>query len=96
MDGALVVNICEEELQVSIGEHEHTIPPGESVIIPRPTNRNDFNMTSIIFRKKKNGEWKVQSESSVRFPENQLQLFAAFKNSKQNKTNYKAYDLSDY
>lgn len=95
-DGALVMNICAEDLRVVIGEHKILLKAGRSVGVARPSKRNDYNMASVVFLKQETGEWKVQAETAVRFPEDQQQFFVAFPDPKRKRIQIRAYDLSEY
>ncbi len=95
-DGALVMNICKEDLRVVIGENKILLQAGKIVGVARPKKRNDFNMASVVFLKEEEGEWNVQAETAVRFPEEQQQFFVAFPDANRSTIQIRVYDLSEY
>ncbi len=95
-DGAMVMNIAAENLRVIIGEHKFLLKAGKSTGIQRPKKRNDYNMASVVFMREEEGEWKVEAETAVRFPEEQQQFFVAFPDPKRKRIQIRAYDLSEY
>lgn len=95
-NGALLMNICEEDLRVVIGEHKLALEAGKTATVPRPKKRNDFNMAAVVFLKQEDSEWKVQAETAVRFPEGQQQFFVAFPDQRRDHIQIRAYDLSEY
>lgn len=95
-DGAMVMNICTEDLRVVIGEHKLLLEAGKTAGVKRPAKRNNFNMASVVFLKQEASEWKVQAETAVRFPEEQQQFFVAFPDPRRKRIQIRAYDLSEY
>lgn len=95
-DGALVMNLFDREVRVVIGEHRLVLKPGKSVTVVRPQDRNDYNMTPVVFLTEVNGEWKTASETLVRFPEKLQQLFVSYSDSQSKRLSFRAYQISDF
>jgi len=95
-DGALVMNLFDKEVRVVIGEHRLVLKPGKSTTVVRPQDRNDYNMTPVVFLTEVNGEWKTASETLVRFPEKLQQLFVSYSDSQSKRLSFRAYQISDF
>ncbi len=95
-EGALVMNICKEDVRAIIGEHRIQLKPGMSSGIARPIKRNEYNMASVIFLREEDGVWEVQAETGFRFPAKQRQFFVVFPDANGKDVELRAYDLSEY
>lgn len=95
-DGALVMNLFDKEVRVVIGEHRLILLPGKNAPVVRPKDRNDYNMTPVIFLAEVNGEWKTASETLVRFPEKLQQLFVSYLDAQSKRLSFRAYQIGDF
>jgi len=95
-DGALVMNLFDKEVRVVIGEHRLVLKPGKSAPVVRPKDRNDYNMTPVIFLAEVNGEWKTASETLVRFPEKLQQLFVSYPDGQTKRLSFRAYQIGEF
>lgn len=95
-DGALVMNLFNKEVRVVVGEHRLILKPGKSAPVVRPKDRNDYNMSPVVFLAEVNGEWKTASETLVRFPEKLQQLFVSYPDSQNKRLSFRAYQIGDF
>lgn len=94
-DGALVMNIFPAEVRAVIGEHRVLLPSGKSAGLARPKQRNDYNMSPVVFQEKVENEWKTVAETLVRFPPEQQQFFVSFPDSRTKRLAFRSYQLSE-
>ena len=94
--GALVMNICEDDLRVIIGEHKLLLEEGKTAGVKRPAKRNDFNMASVVFLKQEseNGKSRQRPPSVFLKVSNSFSLLFRIRNEKH--IQIRAYDLSEY
>lgn len=95
-DGALVMNLYHKEVRTVIGEHRLALPPGKTAGVARPKDRNDYNMSPVVFLTESNGEWKVASETLVRFPEENQQFFISYPEGKSGRLSFRALQVTDF
>ena len=95
-DGALVMNLFSKEVRVVTGEHRVVIKPGASVGVARSKDRNDYNMSAVVFLAEGNGEWKTASETLVRFPKSQQQFFVSYPNGPSNRLAFRSFQIGNF
>jgi len=75
--GAFVVNLYNKEIRFVIGEHKGMLRPGTSFGYASPTQKDDFNMAPAVFEFLQGENWRVASESNLRFlPSYRYLIFA--------------------
>jgi hypothetical protein len=95
-DGALVMNLYPQDVRVVIGEHRVQLKPGGSAGLARPKERNDYNMSPVVFLEELKGEWKTASETLVRFPEEQRQFFVSYPNLQTHRLSFRAIPINNF
>lgn len=95
-DGAMVMNLYSKELRAAIGEHRVLIKPGAATGVARPKQRNDYNMSPVAFFAESVGTWQAMSETLVRFPEENRQLFLAYPDGKTGRLSFRSIQIGDY
>jgi hypothetical protein len=84
-DGALVMNLYPKNVRMVVGEHRLELKPGGSQGVARPKDRNEYNMSPVVVLSQAPSEWKVATETLVRFPEGLRQLFISYPDRKTNR-----------
>lgn len=92
-DGALIMNLYPKNVRMIVGEHRVQLKPGGSQGVARPKDRNDYNMSAVILLSQTSDEWKVASETLVRFPEGLRQLFISYQDGKTNRLSLRALKI---
>ncbi len=77
-DGCVVLNLYQRNVRFVIGEHKVMLPPGRTAPLARPAERDDFNMSAVVFQFETGETWRTASESKIRFAEGQRHLFVTF------------------
>lgn len=77
-DGALVVNLYNQDVRFILGEHKVQLPPGKVAALGRPAQRDNFNMAPVAFQFRTDDQWRMAYESMIRFPEEQRHLFVSY------------------
>ncbi len=77
-DGCVVLNLYQRNVRFVIGEHRIMLPPGKTAPLARPVERDDFNMSAVVFQFETGETWRTASESMIRFAEGQRHLFVTF------------------
>lgn len=95
-DGALVMNLYPKEVRAVIGEHRLALIPGKTAGVARPKDRNDYNMSPVVFLAESGGEWKVMSETLVRFPEDNQQFFISYPDGKSGRLSFRSLQVTDF
>jgi hypothetical protein len=95
-DGAMVMNLYPKEVRAVIGEHRVILKPGKTAGVARPKERNDYNMSPVVFLAEAGGEWKVMSETLVRFPEENQQFFISYQDGKNGRLSFRALQVGDF
>ena len=65
--GAYVANFCSDDIRFVIGEHKGTLRTAGSHGYAMPKERDDFNMSPVIFEVRTGNKWRIANESSLRF-----------------------------
>ena len=77
--GAFVANFHSQDIRFVIGESKIMLKPGSFVGVPRPAERDDFNMAQVAFQFQQDGTWRNASETMLRFlPSKSYLMFAYF------------------
>lgn len=76
--GALVVNLHSTQIRYVIGEHRYLLKPGNQYGVEMPKQRDDFNMSTVVFEFFHNDQWIKASESRLRFTEGLRYLTLAY------------------
>lgn len=95
-DGAMVMNLYPKEVRAVIGEHRLVIKPGSFAGVARPNQRNDYNMSPVVFLAETDGAWKVMSETLVRFPEKNQQFFISYPDARNGGLSFRALQIGDF
>lgn len=94
-DGAMILNLFPKEVRVVVGEHRIALKPGNNAGVARPKDRNDYNMSPVVFLAENNGDWKVVSETLVRFPEQLQQFFIAYPDGPSGRLSFRAIQIDN-
>lgn len=65
--GAFVGNFYRQDIRFIIGEHRNLLRPGSGHALPRPRQRDPFNMAPVVVQFQQDAGWRTVSESTVRF-----------------------------
>ncbi len=65
--GAFVANFHNQDIRFVIGENKVILKPSKSHGVTRPAQRDDFNMSPVVFQFQQGDAWKDASESMLRF-----------------------------
>lgn len=95
-DGAMVMNLYPKEVRAVIGEHRVLLKPGITAGVARPKERNDYNMSPVVFLAETGGEWKVVSETLVRFPEDNQQFFISYPDGQSGRLSFRALQIGNF
>lgn len=77
--GAFVANFHNKNIRFVMGENKIMLKPGGSTGVPRPTDRDDFNMSAVTFEFQMGDDaWRQASESMLRFLPGSRYLMIAF------------------
>jgi hypothetical protein len=76
--GCMVLNINSTDVRFIIGEHKLMLAPGKRTAVPRPAQRDKYNMCDVAFQFQMDQSWKTAYESTVRFPEGQQKVFITY------------------
>ena len=82
-------------MRAVVGEHRVALKPGIITGVARPTDRNDYNMSPIVFLMEKDSEWKIVSETLVRFPEGHQQFFISYPDSQSGRLSFRALQIDN-
>lgn len=76
--GAFVANFHSQDIRFVIGENKLMLHPAGSHGVARPTQRDDFNMATVVFQFQQGDTWRDASESMMRFLPGMRYLMFAF------------------
>lgn len=76
--GAFVANLYKQDIKFIIGEHKVLLKSGKSHGFARPTQRDDFNMSPVIFQFQQDDSWRTANESLLRFVPGMRYLILAY------------------
>ncbi|MES2439502.1 MAG: hypothetical protein V4584_10565 [Verrucomicrobiota bacterium] len=65
--GAFVANFYSKDIRFVIGEHKGMLRAAGSFGYAMPKERDDFNMSPVIFEFLQEDKWRIANESSLRF-----------------------------
>ena len=65
--GAFVANFHSEDIRFVIGENKLMLHPGGFYGVPKPAQRDDFNMAPVAFQFQQGDTWRNANESMLRF-----------------------------
>ena len=65
--GAFVANFHNQDIRFVIGENKIMLHPAGYHGFARPSKRDDFNMAPVVFEFLQQDQWRVASESLLRF-----------------------------
>ncbi len=65
--GVFVGNFYRQDIRFIIGEHRNLLRPGSGHALPRPRQRDPFNMAPVVVQFQQDAGWRTVSESTVRF-----------------------------
>ena len=65
--GVFVANFYRNDIRFVIGEHKGMLHSAGSSGYAMPKERDDFNMSPVIFEFEQDGKWRIANESSLRF-----------------------------
>lgn len=76
--GALVANLCVQDIRFIIDDTPVTLLTGKSHRFARPEKRDAFNMATVVFQFQQDGAWRTASESVLRFVPGIRYLFFSY------------------
>jgi hypothetical protein len=65
--GAFVANFYSGDIRFVLGEHKGMLHSGGAHGYARPSERDSFNMSSVVFEFLQDDKWRPVSESAIRF-----------------------------
>ncbi len=92
-NGSLVINLSDHDLRFIIGKSKIQLPPGEHKAVPRPGERNDFNMAGVFFQLNGNEGWTDLKNTSIHFPEGKQYLFISYYDALRERVNIRTFPI---
>jgi hypothetical protein len=77
-DASLVLNLYGANARFVLGEHQHALTPGQSVVVKRPAKLDNFNMSPVVFQVSVGEQWQTVSETMISFPAGLRHFFICF------------------
>ena len=94
--GAYLANFHKQEIRCIIGEHRAKLKPGETKGLPRPKERNEFNMARVAFQFMKGSEWVTAKETGIRFTSKKRHLLISYVEPESGRPRVTSYQVFAY
>ncbi len=92
--GIVVHNTSAHEGQVTLGSGVHSLPPGETLRVPTPADRDEYHMAPLKVELMKDGKWVALKEGMTRFSSRDLYLIFTYPGARPGETLIKTYQKS--
>jgi len=92
--GAMIHNASPVEARVTVGREIYPLPPGKSLGIPNPTEKDEFNMAALKIESETGGQWTTIKDGLTRFSMRDSYLIFTFSGTRPGQTLVKIYQKS--